>query len=387
MMGITIILGVMLTGCIDEIPGGEETRTCTLNELLNEETNECEVVDDAEEKAQVIIDAQLVADSARLYCTEIDCSPETIITYKELKRLLVTLSVDYYMFDLYNEGDELRTIAIYNEDEEFEVILYARNDGDYEWQGLAPEYIDESLQLDELRESNGTSLNTGGSIFDNTKRDKVAADALALRQAVQYYCLDSNCTVEKVFTYSDLEPYVAGIDREYYQFHELEDALIVAIYYSNDVIPVTLLAADDEDYSWITNDPNHFDTSAEKRAQVVRFEGHDYNQVSAITDFETFFTQEEEDYFIYYYNVTCYFCQLIKDEMISYTLMKNMPIYFINASTVSGTHPVGSGTLGKSTPSLFTIHDGEIIQIVEGTNDVLNTLIIIESRTIYQNSQ
>jgi len=90
-------------------------------------------------------------------------------------------------------------------------------------------------------------------------------------------------------------------------------------------------------------------------------------------------------YFVYIYSITCSHCIEIKNEIISYRVDQNYPIYFcefnknipiVNSTeTTIGTSDISNvGILG--TPSLLTIENNTVISNVAGKNDILSEILL-----------
>lgn len=56
-----------------------------------------------------------------------------------------------------------------------------------------------------------------GTIIENTQKDSILADALAVENAAKLYCAASTCTDDQQLTWTQLSPYVEGIDETYYK--------------------------------------------------------------------------------------------------------------------------------------------------------------------------
>lgn len=55
-----------------------------------------------------------------------------------------------------------------------------------------------------------------GQIIDNTQRDVILADALAIETAAKLYCSQEMCEDDQELTYSNLEAYLMNFDSSYY---------------------------------------------------------------------------------------------------------------------------------------------------------------------------
>ncbi len=93
-----------------------------------------------------------------------------------------------------------------------------------------------------------------GKIIDNTEKDRVYADALALADAVTLYCASNLCEPQPGRDYYNINwkkisPYINGIDEEYYA---LNTYTLVARVENGEIgnPRVRLRAIDPTDYSW-----------------------------------------------------------------------------------------------------------------------------------------
>ena len=59
-----------------------------------------------------------------------------------------------------------------------------------------------------------------GKIIDNTQKDAVYADALAVSNGMKLYCMQNECfpsgASQMVFVWGDVSPYISGLDETYY---------------------------------------------------------------------------------------------------------------------------------------------------------------------------
>ncbi len=68
----------------------------------------------------------------------------------------------------------------------------------------------------------------------------------------------------------------------------------------------------------------------ERKEQVIE---HSYDEISHLKIYwSTIFVQEEDNYYVYLYSVTCSHCNSIKNEMIEYALLEQEKIYFVSSS-------------------------------------------------------
>ncbi len=98
-------------------------------------------------------------------------------------------------------------------------------------------------------------------IIENTKKDRVYADALMVAEAVTLYCISDGCEPKEGATnthvkWKHIKMYIDGIDEEYYN---LPDGFLVSIVQAGEIESprVRLRAIDPTDYSWyIFRDPS-----------------------------------------------------------------------------------------------------------------------------------
>lgn len=57
-----------------------------------------------------------------------------------------------------------------------------------------------------------------GTIIENTTKDSVLADALAIESAAKLYCSQTTCADDQDLNWTALSAYVEGIDGTYYDF-------------------------------------------------------------------------------------------------------------------------------------------------------------------------
>ena len=104
-----------------------------------------------------------------------------------------------------------------------------------------------------------------GTIIDNTQQDAIVADAIAIENAANLYCAQTTCSLTQSLSWTDVEPYVEGIDATYYEFDAIAsqgaDVLgdaIVAVKGSG-LWTVTLLADTVGEYEWPAAIPSQND--------------------------------------------------------------------------------------------------------------------------------
>ena len=57
-----------------------------------------------------------------------------------------------------------------------------------------------------------------GTIIDNTQKDAIVADAIAVDNASNLYCAQTTCGDTEELTWALLKPYITRIDGTYYEF-------------------------------------------------------------------------------------------------------------------------------------------------------------------------
>lgn len=112
-------------------------------------------------------------------------------------------------------------------------------------------------------------------------------------------------------------------------------------------------------------------------------QNHDYSEVKNKTiNFDEIFKQKNEQYFAYFYSLTCSHCSLIKNQMIEYGL-NHENIYFVQASedvkisentdsVVGGTSIEEISILGY--PSLLEIEQKVCVFITSGSDNIISKL-------------
>ncbi len=94
----------------------------------------------------------------------------------------------------------------------------------------------------------------------------------------------------------------------------------------------------------------------------------DYDEFDHLSSFSEVETQAEGTYLVYYYSVSCGYCNQIKEEVLDFAESNdaNMKVYFINAAEVPSQ---GSYNI-TGTPSLLYIVDNEFEDKISGAYDV-----------------
>ncbi len=111
---------------------------------------------------------------------------------------------------------------------------------------------------------------------------------------------------------------------------------------------------------------------------------YDYDDVSELKiDWKDAFLQAKTEYFLYFYSEYCGYCELIKNQIISYVLDSEDAFYFVE---YTGEIPLTSNTeltIGadswdqfaiRGTPTLAKIENKKVVCNICGTNDILSFL-------------
>jgi len=96
----------------------------------------------------------------------------------------------------------------------------------------------------------------------------------------------------------------------------------------------------------------------------------EYSQFEHLTNFATLEYQPHEVYAVYYYQLGCGGCELIKQEMLGLAQSNNsnLKIYLMDARDTVGTndHIVFNGEDLSHTPTILVYRDGELVDLLEG---------------------
>lgn len=111
---------------------------------------------------------------------------------------------------------------------------------------------------------------------------------------------------------------------------------------------------------------------------------HDYSEIQDIQiSYLDVFNQKEDEYYVYYYQTTCYYCHGIKSKIINYAL-NNPPFYFIGIvedegflshikeETIGATDPLHAFSM--MTPQLSLIKDRKVKETYIGVDEILNII-------------
>lgn len=104
-----------------------------------------------------------------------------------------------------------------------------------------------------------------GTIIENTEKDAIVADALAIENAAKLYCSQNTCSATEGLDWDDLSIYVSSFDDDYYEETDTGDTAVIAQLGSGEWT-VTLekngtgTAATDE-WEWPAGIPSQLDRS------------------------------------------------------------------------------------------------------------------------------
>ena len=96
----------------------------------------------------------------------------------------------------------------------------------------------------------------------------------------------------------------------------------------------------------------------------------EYSDFEHLTDFATLDDQPEGLYAVYYYQLGCGGCELIKSDILELANSNNsdLKIYLMDARNTNGTndHIVHNGEDLSHTPTMLVYRDGELVDLLEG---------------------
>lgn len=110
----------------------------------------------------------------------------------------------------------------------------------------------------------------------------------------------------------------------------------------------------------------------------------DYNDIEHLKiDYNEMFLMQNPSYFVYFYQLNCLHCILLKQNIITYALSGKVKTYFIQcderiniiddtATTIGCSDITSFGILG--TPTLILIQEGEVAINVAG-EDLIKTIL------------
>jgi type IV pilus assembly protein PilA len=67
-----------------------------------------------------------------------------------------------------------------------------------------------------------------GTIIENTEKDAILADAIAIENAAKLYCAQTTCTSSQTLDWDDLSAYVSSFDDDYYEETDPLDTAAIA---------------------------------------------------------------------------------------------------------------------------------------------------------------
>ncbi|MCD6482219.1 MAG: thioredoxin family protein, partial [Candidatus Izimaplasma sp.] len=96
-----------------------------------------------------------------------------------------------------------------------------------------------------------------------------------------------------------------------------------------------------------------------------------YSSFDHINDYSEISHMDEDEYLVYYYSEICGHCNDIKIQVLEFADDNNedIKVYFIDAGKVTGYNYI-SGMNG--TPSLLMVVDGQLVDLVSGSDKIIN---------------
>lgn len=153
-----------------------------------------------------------------LTCIE-DSTNEVLGTYVYQEKRLTSITIDG---ETITRKENLEDIMFFEEfiEEEyasktlFEYFDDAIEELNEEDEGITCTLTSEDVVFEEDPESEGQT----SQIVINTEKDGVLADSLAIENASKLYCAQTTCSADQQLTWTQLSPYVEGLDDTYYDF-------------------------------------------------------------------------------------------------------------------------------------------------------------------------
>ena len=119
-----------------------------------------------------------------------------------------------------------------------------------------------------------------------------------------------------------------------------------------------------------------------------RIPKHEYEEIKdKQISYRDVFNVEEDIYYLYYYQLTCYHCNGIKSRMIEYALHSEIPFYFIEIEKDEGfLSRTAEETIGTNnpmeafalmTPQLSLVENGYVTITVHGKEEIM---LLIEGK-------
>ena len=101
-------------------------------------------------------------------------------------------------------------------------------------------------------------------------------------------------------------------------------------------------------------------------------------------NYDEVFLMPQDEYYLYYYQISCYHCHGIKSKVIYFALTSSIPVYFIEITEDKGfkatTKEETIGTndylsaFSKMTPQLSLVRNGYISETYLGQEEILNVV-------------
>jgi len=98
--------------------------------------------------------------------------------------------------------------------------------------------------------------------------------------------------------------------------------------------------------------------------------GLEYSDVrlNHITDTQSIFTQNEDDYYVYIYSLTCSFCESLKPDILEYILNETTLDFYVGG--VQSMDTTGINEYISGVPALLHIVNGELTEVFSGTDEI-----------------
>ena len=91
-----------------------------------------------------------------------------------------------------------------------------------------------------------------GTIIDNTQKDAIHADAIAVENAANLFCAQTSCASNETLMWSEVDDYVEGISITYYDFDDTGTGDIVVATKTTNGWRVQLNGITTGDYDWMS---------------------------------------------------------------------------------------------------------------------------------------
>ena len=106
----------------------------------------------------------------------------------------------------------------------------------------------------------------------------------------------------------------------------------------------------------------------------------DYDSFDQVTNFQQIHQQDEDEYFVYWYSESCYYCTQIKNQVMGFADSNNadVKVYMMDAANTDGykqfvIDPATGEPLG-GTPAMIAVRNGEIVDIAPGYIEIPNLI-------------